>query len=111
MWTNSRKLHNNGFRGSTYSSSVPYNLNVWHRYALRYVNDEYQFFIDNNIVHTQNAAGGLARGSGGQIGIGAREDGVEKANADFGVVRLYKRALTDDEMTLNFGFDKGRFGK
>lgn len=79
--------------------------------ALRYVNDEYQFFIDNNIVHTQNAAGGLARGSGGQIGIGAREDGVEKANADFGVVRLYKRALTDDEMTLNFGFDKGRFGK
>jgi hypothetical protein len=70
----------------------------------------YEFFVDGQKVHTQSVSGNLARTSGGKIGIGAREDGAEKANAKWGAVRIYTKALSDAELAMNYQFEKDRFG-
>jgi len=111
MFTQSTKFHNNGFKGSTYSPTGKYTTNTWYQLVLRFKTGVgYEFFVDGQKVHTQSVSGNLARTSGGKIGIGAREDGAEKANAKWGAVRIYTKALSDAELAMNYQFEKDRFG-
>jgi len=111
MWTNHTAFHNNGKKSHTYSAESKYDHNVWYRFALRYKADTgYQFFVNEQIVHTHSTSGSLAGGASGNIGIGSREDGVEACDALFSIVRIYERALSDTEMSDNFNSDKARFG-
>jgi len=112
MIQSSRGFHNNGMKGSTNSPQPLYNLNEWVRFVLRYQTDVgFEIFVDTVKGHTQSTTGSLAVSNNGDIGIGAREDGLERSNMDVAVVRLYNRALTLAELQLNYDAEKGRFGK
>lgn len=113
MWSSTgggRGIHNNGMKGATNSSAGLYDFNKWYRFALRYRSGVgYEFYVNNNIVHTQGASGHLG-GAVGSIGIGSREDHVEPSDSLIAVARIYTRALTDSELENNFNAEKGRFG-
>ncbi len=114
MWSDAsggQSLHNNGMKGSTYSSGGLYQPNQWYHFALRYRdNVGYEFFINGALVHTQAAGGNLGGSPANNIGIGAREDHVEACDALISIARIYTRALTDAELTGNFDLQKARFG-
>ena len=111
-----QRFHNNGFKGSVYTSHTtpPYSLNTWHRFALRYrTTVGFEIFVDKTLVATQSVSGSLARTATSILSIGAvSEPNVENANADFAIVRMYARALSDAELDANWDADAAsRFGK
>lgn len=112
MWTEGEQFHMNGMRGSTYLAGN-YNLNEWTRFVLvGQAGQGYYFWVNDGIVGSMSFGGDLRCGtSGDKIAIGARDDGVEPANADFSIVRIYNRALTHEELEGNWFFDKAKFGK
>ncbi len=114
MWSahdGGRSLHNNGMKGSVYMAGHLYNFNQWYRFALRY-RDEigYEFYVNDELVHTQSTSGHLGGSPAGIIGIGSREDHVEPCDALISIARIYTRALTDSELSDNFNAQKLRFG-
>ena len=61
---------------------------------------------------TQAATGSLAlaASASGNIGLGMREDRLEPSNAYWGAARIYTRALSNDELQVNFDSEKARYG-
>jgi len=113
MWTNAQRMHNNGFKGNIYTSGPNYNTGTWYRFALRYSTTVgYELFVNNVLEATQSATGSLAIAAtaSGNIGLGVREDGYEPSNAYWGAARIYTRALSNDELQLNFDSEKLRYG-
>ncbi len=114
MWSEDgggRSIHNNGMKGHTYSSGGLYEFNQWYRFALRYrAGVGYEFFVNDDLVHTQSATGDLGGSPAGTIGIGSREDHAEPCDSLISIARIYTRALSDTELDDNFNAQKARFG-
>jgi len=111
MWNGGGGFHVNGMKGSGNFGSGTIQ-NEWTRFALvGRANDGYHFWQNGDDVARMGYSGDLKfSGANTLIGVGSREDGVEPANAQFSVVRIYNRALTDEELRQNFEQERTKFG-
>lgn len=76
----------------------------------------YEIFVDNNMVGTHGTQGGSIAYSDGtstnRIGVGCREDEWHNGfRGDIAQVRIYTRALTNEELQHNYEVDRAKFGK
>ena len=110
MWNSGGGYHMNGMKGATNTNAGNQNTKTykndgsqWNRLVLvGRANHGYTFWVDDQKHHYMPFGGTLAYGGGEQwLGIGCREDVVEPANADISVVRIYNRALSDEELAMN----------
>jgi Concanavalin A-like lectin/glucanases superfamily len=87
----------------TVQSTQAYNDNLWHHVVLQRRKGTFSLIVDGAVVSSAAAPPGSVT-AGKQFGvqgihIGQRVDGVDRFNGSIDEVRVYRRALSTDELT------------
>lgn len=88
-------------------------LNVWYHYIGTYDGSTLHFYVNGSQNSSTSYSG--TPSSGGTIRIARRWDDVDNNSTNFfpgdiGIVRIYNRALTADEVATNFRAHRNRYG-
>jgi sialidase-1 len=81
------------------STSGAYNDGRWHHLALRRGGDRLTLFVDGTATETPDVPGSVSRNSPFGVHIGQRMDGRAHFTGAIDDVRVWDRALTDEEIT------------
>jgi hypothetical protein len=100
-----------GYYNSGWNESGPYNLtaNNWYHIVGNFDGSNFRLYINGvNLVTTAN--GGTPASNTGGIRLMRRWDGDEYWGGHLSTVRIYNRALSDQEILQNYNATKGRYG-
>lgn len=91
-------------------SAPTYNTTNWMCMSLKRQEDTWMIYVNGVSANTTIASKGLYTATT-NLKIGARPElGIDYSNCSISYVRVYNRALTDNEITTNFNALKGRYG-
>jgi sialidase-1 len=81
------------------STSGAYNDGRWHQLALRRGGGRLTLFVDGRVTGTPDVPGSVSRNSPFGVHVGQRMDGRAHFTGAIDDVRVWDRALTDEEIT------------
>ena len=95
------------------SANGAFDFNVWNHLAVTFHNQVVKCYRDGNVHSTHSIAPSTISYSGYEnqnVFIGQNPSGSEDFEGEYSNIRMYNRALTDEEIKQNFEALKGRFG-
>ncbi|MDK2807450.1 MAG: hypothetical protein PWP24_181, partial [Clostridiales bacterium] len=82
-------------------------LTSWHHVAGVYNGSDLMVYIDGVLSATSSTVGGIATQADAPLGIGIDKLLDRKGGNSFATARIYKKALSADELTGQMNYDKG----
>ena len=95
------------------SDNGAFDFNVWNHLVVTFHNQAVKFYRDGNVYSTHSISPSTINYSGYEnqnVFIGQNPSGAEDFEGEYSNVKLYNRALTDEEVKQNFEAIRGRFG-
>jgi len=96
IWVNNRTL----------SPLYTVTLNVWHHYAMTKLGNFYTLYVDGQVIGSDTDTDNATVGTTGTI---ANNGHVNYLEGSISLVRLYNRALSEEEIKQNYKALRGRF--
>ncbi len=99
-----------GFYNGTWkiSSGFAPSVNTWYHFVTTYDNTNVKLYKDG-VLYSQNNVGSSSISSGLGGYIAKRWDTSDYIDGSIPIVRVYNRALTDSEITINYNSTKTRY--
>ena len=108
-----RPMHSRVGGTSVISDNGAFDFGVWNHLVFTFHNQAAKFYRDGVIHSTHSISPSTINYSGYEnqnVFIGQNPSGSEDFEGEYSSIRLYNRALTDDEVKQNFNAIRGRFG-
>ena len=108
-----RNLHTRISGSGHYSSNGLYDFGVWNHLVISFHNQAIKYYRDGVLKDTDTNSAATISYSGYEnqnVFIGQNPSGAEDFEGEYSNVKLYNRALTDEEVSQNFDAIRGRFG-
>ena len=90
-----------------------YDFGVWNHLVISFHNQAVKYYRDGVLKDTDTNSAATISYSGYEnqnVFIGSNPSGSEEFEGEYSNVKLYNRALTDEEVSQNFDAIRGRFG-
>ena len=112
-WSNVGRVHTRISGSAHYSPENTYEFGVWNHLVVSFHNQALKFYRDGVLKGTNTESAATISYSGYEnqnVMIGVNPNGTEDFEGEYSNVKLYNRALTDEEVSQNFDAIRGRFG-
>ena len=109
----SRPLHTRISGAMHTSINGLYDFGVWNHLVISFHNQAVKYYRDGVLKDTDTNSAATISYSGYEnqnVFIGSNPSGSEEFEGEYSNVKLYNRALTDEEVSQNFDAIRGRFG-